>query len=115
MLKQCLRILLGVLLPMMLMCSCADDYTLDIYGTISGKVTDYSTGEPLQAAQVTLVPGANTIQTNADGAFSFTGLDEGLYTVSVQREGYKPNNKKVKVVSGETVEVAVALQLIRNE
>ena len=110
--KSISRFLAGVLLPLALLSSCKSDYTLDIYGTISGKVTDVSTGNPLPAAQVTLVPSSKTIQTTEDGTFSFSGLDEGQYTVSVQKDGYQANRKNVTVVSGETTDIVVTLSVI---
>lgn len=111
--RSIIRIIAGFFLPVMLLSSCAGDYVLDIYGTISGKVTDYSTGEPLQAAVVTLVQTSSTVQTDADGTFSFTGLEEGNYTVSVQKDGYMPDRKnEVTVISGETTSIVVSLKVI---
>lgn len=110
--KSILRILAGALLSVFLLTGCKNDYALDIYGSISGTVTDSRSGDPLSAAQVTLVPSARTIQTAADGTFSFVGLDEGQYTVSVQKDGYQANRKNVTVVSGEATEVVVTLTII---
>lgn len=110
--KSFFRILAGVMLPVFILASCKNDYALDIYGSISGTVTDSKSGEPLPAAQVTLVPSARTIQTAADGTFSFAGLDEGQYTVSVQKDGYQSNRKNVTVVSSEVTEVVVSLTII---
>ena len=103
------RITLGVLVSLLFLNSCKNDYTLDVYGTISGQVTDFATGNPLASAQVTLVPGSNTVQTTADGVFFFSGLDEGQYTVSVQKEGYQSNRKNVNVLSGESTSVVITL------
>ncbi len=104
--------LLGLFIACLCAVSCGGKDVIDIYGKISGKVTDVSTGETLSAAQVTLIPGANTIQTSSDGTFAFSGLEEGQYTVSVQKEGYQANRKNVTVVSGETTEVVVTLNII---
>lgn len=95
-----------------LLWSCKDDYTLDIYGSIEGTVTDVTTGESIKAAQVTLLPSAKTIQTSDDGAFSFSGLDEGQYTVSAQKDGYQSNRKDVTVVSGESTGIVITLKVI---
>ena len=92
--------------------SCGGKDVIDIYGSISGKVTDVSSGEPLIAAQVTLIPGANTIQTSENGEFSFSGLNEGQYTISVQKDGYQANRKNVTVISGEKTEIIVTLAVI---
>jgi len=55
---------------------------------------------------------AMTTQTGSDGSFSFLGLDEGQYVVSVQKTGYQSNRKNVTIVSGETVSVVVPLTVI---
>lgn len=105
-------ICLGLLVSILSLLSCSNKDSVEIYGTISGKVTDSSTGNPISAVQVTLVPRVKTIQTTDDGSFSFSGLDEGNYTVQAQKEGYQPNHKDVRVVSGETTEVIITLKLI---
>ena len=83
--KKLLRSL-GLVTVLLSLVSCGGNDTLDIYGIISGKVTDVSTGEPLNAAQVTLIPGSSTIQTTSDGTFSFAGLDEGFDDDAVFRK-----------------------------
>lgn len=110
--RNLFRLLVGVCVSLPLLCSCGDDYSVEIYGNISGMVTDASTGNPLSAAQVTLVPTSKTAQTSADGTFVFNGLEEGQYTISVQKTGYQANRKNVNVVSGETAETVVALTVI---
>ena len=107
--KSIIRFVVGLLAPAILLSACVSDFTLDIYGSISGKVTDYSTGKPIAVAQVTLVEDVKTIQTGSDGTFSFSDLEEGKYTISVQKEGYRPELKYPTVVSGETTEVVIAL------
>lgn len=96
----------------LLLCSCGEDYTLDVYGSIKGKVTDISNGEPIKAAQVTLLPSSKTILSLDDGTFSFSGLDEGKHTVSVQKYGYQANRQDVTVVSGENTEMVITLMVI---
>ncbi len=110
--KKRINLFTGILLCTLLFCSCGNDETIDIFGSITGQVTDYSTGDPLTNAQVTLVPGANTVQTSNDGAFSFTNLDEGKYTVSVQKDGYQANRKDVIVISGEETKTVISLKTI---
>lgn len=111
--KHLLRFGGVVLFLITLLCSCKNE-NLDIFGSISGKVTDSSTGNPLSAVQVTLVSGGKTIQTTDDGTFSFSELDEGIYKVLAQKEGYKTNYKDVKVVSGEKTETVITLEIINN-
>lgn len=104
-----IRPLVWILMTTVLLSSCSNDYTLDIYGTIEGRVTDSSSGDPVEAAQVTLVPSSRTSQTTEDGSFSFSGLDEGQYTISVQKAGYQANRKSVTVTSGECSSIVVLL------
>lgn len=110
--KSIIRFFAGVMLPVLLLSSCGSDYVLDIYGSISGKVTDSLTGLPVNAAQVTLVPGASTVQTDTEGSFSFTSLKEGRYTISVQKSGYQANRKDITVVSGEETAIVITLSAI---
>ncbi len=110
--KQTIRLLALALTTSILLCSCGNDYTLDIYGSIEGRVADVTTGEPIKAAQVTLLPSSKTIQTSDNGVFSFAGLDEGKYTVSVQKDGYQSNRKDITVVSGENSEIVITLKVI---
>ena len=110
--KSITRLTLLALPALLMLCSCGNDYALDIYGSIEGRITEASTGDPVNAAQVTLLPGSKSVQTSSDGVFQFKGLDEGKYTVSVQKEGYQANRKDVIVVSGESAEIVVTLKEI---
>ena len=103
---------LSALLACVMLFGACKSNTLDIYGKISGRVTDAKDGNPLSTATVTLVPGSKTQQTGADGSFLFENLDEGQYTVSVQKSGYQPNRKNLTVISGETIETVVTLTVI---
>lgn len=115
--RRCLVYLAG-LLSLFIICSCDDDYVLDVFGAVSGQITDYITGESISGAQVTLIPvsahisGSFSAQTGSDGLFSFEGLEEGKYVVSVQKYGYRPDHKDVIVISGETVQVVIAMEII---
>lgn len=113
--KTQLLALSALLACALLLGACKSNYTLDIYGKISGRVTDAKDGNPLSAATVTLVPGSKTQQTGADGSFLFENLDEGQYTVSVQKSGYQPNRKNLTVISGETIKTVVTLTTIPTE
>ncbi len=91
-------------------CSSSDDY--DIFASISGSVTDYVTGEPLDNASVLLSPTNSTKKTAADGTFLFEELEAQQYTITVQKAGYQPNRKIVTAVSGKREEVSIQLTKI---
>src|SRR5258705_1144250 len=77
-------------------------------GFVQGLVQDQSGGLVPHAA-VELLDGAGTIvattQTDSSGAFSFTGVSPGDYTIRVLREGFKPVMARVRVASGRRATV----------
>lgn len=57
--------------------------------SISGKVTSSSDGSPIKGVTVTLSGTASaTTTTDNNGEYSFTGLDNGDYTVTPNKTGY---------------------------
>ncbi len=67
---------------------------------ITGTVTDSSTKEPVEAAQVQIVNKATgasiTAQTRPSGVYFIAGLEVGVpYTVTVRRIGYRPKTDGV--------------------
>lgn len=58
-------------------------------GTVRGKVTSSSTGDPLHRVQVTLI-GAPTrpAVTDTRGEFEIAGVPPGRYTIAARRSGY---------------------------
>jgi 5-hydroxyisourate hydrolase-like protein (transthyretin family) len=87
------------------------------HGTVTGEVLDGSTGAPLAAAQVRLVPMRHHEQiTRADGRFALADVEPGRYTLVVERLGYRSSSTEVVLRPGGTevvrVEMAVsALEL----
>ena len=59
-------------------------------GTISGRITDQTTGSPLEASRIVLT-GTTRIQTSdRDGRYAFRGVAPGTYQLRVLRVGYRP-------------------------
>ncbi|HEX2203094.1 MAG TPA: TonB-dependent receptor [Longimicrobium sp.] len=78
-------------------------------GAVHGTVTDAATGEPVAGAAVRLrEPGRREVS-HADGTFHFDALPAGSYTVSVERIGYAPAERRVRVAEGETARLALPL------
>ncbi|HXQ94253.1 MAG TPA: carboxypeptidase regulatory-like domain-containing protein [Thermoplasmata archaeon] len=76
---------------------------------LSGAVSDASTHAPVAGASVALSPGSySTIQTPLSGAYSFSGVPNGTYSLSVSRSGYSTTTMSVKV-SGQNAVQNVAL------
>ena len=111
--------LIGVLITALL-CGCVKQSVTAIAdapdqpsGGLFGTITDYSTGEPIDGADITLNPDGKSTKTGSDGRYEFKDLDIMQYTVMVQKEGYRTNRKTVTVISGESVRADIPL--IKNE
>lgn len=89
-----------------------DTYEYDFYGNISGTVTDFEDNSPIEGASVLLMPGSKTVITLPDGTFTFTDIEAGKYTLSVQKSGYQSDRKTVEIASGEDVVTVVLLKRI---
>ena len=73
-------------------------------GTISGIVTDSSTGDPISEATVTA--NGMSATTNSSGAYTISDVPAGNYTVTVSANGYEDSSQtSVTVVAGETTTV----------
>ena len=79
------------------------DFTLaPLNGTISGTVTESSTGDPVSGANVT----ANgvSVSTDTDGSYSIE-LAPGTYNVTVSADGYEGDSKSATVAAEKTTVV----------
>ena len=81
-------------------------------GAVKGTLTDES-GAVIPAATITLngSNGAKTVQSQADGTYSFPGLAPGQYTVSLSYPGFAPFSHPVTVTPGSTIQVPIQLQV----
>jgi hypothetical protein len=86
-------------LSLFVVCGCSEDEESS-FGGISGIVTNAASSEPVSGAIVTLSPTNTSVQTDATGAFSFTDLEPGTYTVQVKASNYETTTKTVTVVAG---------------
>ena len=66
--------------------------------SLSGIITDESDGRRVTGAVVTV--GALSVTTQADGAFSFSGLSQGAVTIRVSAPGFDPLERAAQLVSG---------------
>jgi TonB-dependent starch-binding outer membrane protein SusC len=78
-------------------------------GIIVGSVTDSRTGQPLSAAQISLVGTGLGTLSGADGRFTVNNVPAGQATVRVQRIGMTTVENVVTVVAGQTVNLEIRL------
>lgn len=79
---------------------------------ISGTVVSNLTGQPISGATVSLSPGGLTATTNGSGAFSFTKVQPGSYTMTTSATLYATDTRTVSVAAGQTLTVTVQLRLL---
>ncbi len=77
-------------------------------GNLKGIVVDGETNTPLSGAEVS-VEGVGLFNTDNDGAFMASDLDEGLYHVTVRATGYQPTESWVLVKPNTTTERTLKL------
>ena len=90
-----------------------EDY--ELFATINGNVVDAETSEPIANASVMIMPGNQTVQTDAAGNFYFSDLETRQYTLLVQKNEYQANRKSVNAVSGQNISVFITLEKIPTE
>lgn len=81
-------------------------------GTLSGRVLDGETKEPLSGARVAIdsVRVDQEAQTTADGSFKFDAIPPGPYVVFAQKEGYMLDRQSGQVRPGEETQLDFALR-----
>lgn len=81
---------------------CSSDEPIEP-SSISGKVTDSRTGEPLKGVTVSITPNElNSRITGSDGYYEFQNLTpDKVYTVQGEKENYRTNTKQVKTIVGK--------------
>lgn len=92
--------ILGALVAVMVSVPCVSI----VAGTISGKVTDMSTGEPMEFVNVTVSKKDGTelpmgTMSEIDGSYKLTGLPVGEYDVKFSFVGYDANVVNVAIAS----------------
>lgn len=83
-----------------------DNSILNGTGSISGVVTDSTTGAPIEGVKVAAgCCGGKYAYTNTDGSYTITELAAGTYRVKATRDGYvmKMYPRQVPVAEGQAV------------
>ena len=80
--------------------------------TVTGTVVDASTLTPLANASIQVLSGSTLIGstfTDANGAFTLTGLNPGNYTLNAFNTDYQSSTTTFFVVANQTLNVSIAL------
>jgi hypothetical protein len=81
--------------------------------TLRGHVADEN-GAPVDAARITVNPGARQTQTSPTGSFSITLPDPGDYTVTVERQGYYALKDRPLHIESPAAEIALTITSVRE-
>lgn len=79
------------------------------YGTVTGKVTDAISGEPLPGASVILKGTTKGVATSLSGNYVLQQLPAGTQTIVFNYIGYTMKEVAVEVMAGQSVTVNVSL------
>lgn len=72
----------------------------DLYGSISGTVTDAETGGVVSGVSVAISPQGDARTTGSDGTFSFIELVPTNYTLTFTKDGYITDTRVITVQAG---------------
>jgi uncharacterized membrane protein len=74
--------------------------------TISGEVVDEASQEAVVGAEVK-ISADNSATTDEEGKFSIDSLEPGLYTVTVEADGYESWSQEVTLEGDKELEIAL--------
>lgn len=97
--RSCASVSLSILLPLFLF---AGSPLAAQQATITGRVTDASTGQAVAEVQVTVVGTNQSGFTNAEGRYLIRGATPGTLTLRATRLGYGDATQEVTTVAGQT-------------
>lgn len=79
-------------------------------GTISGTVTEESSGEPIPGATVSVQGTGIGAATSIDGTYEIDGVPVGEQTLVARFLGYVSQTERVQIIDGETLTVDFSLR-----
>ncbi|UMB61865.1 carboxypeptidase regulatory-like domain-containing protein [Lutibacter sp. A80] len=91
--------------------NCSEDTTDYIgEGTITGRVVEADSFDPIENAKITISPTGNTVFTDLEGYFIMANIEEGEYSVSATKEEYLTSFEAATVIEDSEVNVIFELQ-----
>jgi TonB-linked SusC/RagA family outer membrane protein len=71
-------------------------------GSVSGRITDAASGQPVAGALVNVVGTALATHTNTEGQYAIRGITPGTIQLRVLRVGYSEQRQTVAITAGQT-------------
>ena len=100
-----------VIIALSLFINCSEE-TIDLVGlgTITGRVVEAGSFNPIENAKITISPTNNTVFSDADGYFTIEEVEAGDYSVSVIKKDYLTSFEPATVTKGLTVNVIFEME-----
>lgn len=100
-----------VILALSLFINCSED-TIDLVGlgTITGRVVEANSFNPIENAKITISPTNNTVFSDANGYFKMEDVEAGDYSVSSTKEEYLTSFEAAMVTTGIEVNVIFEME-----
>lgn len=90
--------------------SCSEEKIGDSdFGTVTGRVVNADTFEPIENVKILSSPTTNTMFTDAEGTFTFSNVKAGEYSFQAQKDGFIAKFEAVTVTLNNTAQVVFEL------
>ena len=88
-------------------------------GGVKGSVKDAKTGEAIAKVKIILVNSKNDamkyeLQSDKKGNYYKGGLTPGYYKFTIEKEGFLPTSKTIRVRLGDTIQTDFELRILEN-
>jgi len=107
--KKVFNISIVIILSLFINCT---EETIDLVGTgtITGRIVEAKSFNPIENAKITISPTNNTVFSDVDGYFKMEDVEAGDYSVSVIKEDYLTNFEPATVTKDLTVNVIFEME-----
>ncbi|WP_339833940.1 carboxypeptidase regulatory-like domain-containing protein [uncultured Flavobacterium sp.] len=101
---------------LLLLFSCSEDSIEEIqFGTISGRVVESGTFEPISNVKVFSSPNSSIVFTDEDGNFSMIDVPIGDYSYQAKKDGFITKFEAATVTDGANTELVFELELSTSD
>lgn len=98
------------ILFLLFLVSCSEEKIGDTeFGTVTGKVVNSDTFEPMENVKILSSPTTSTVFTDADGKFTVSNVKTGEYSFQAQKDGFVAKFEAVTVTVNNTSEIVFEL------
>lgn len=90
--------------------SCEEKIGAPLAGTLTGRIIDKDTFEPLEGVRITTNPFSQVAETDSLGAFVIDDIHVGAYNVIAVKGGYRSESVNIEILFEETMNIEMILE-----